>query len=190
MNFSELFRFNAYNNLDTAIVVIFLVYGAVGFLRGFSNEIVVWFIVCVAGIFTAGTYKKLAKYFALSIQPEILANAIIIIGVFLIASIILQIFFSRLKNLAFAFGVVLDKSVGIIFGFVKAFVFFVVIVYFIDKTLPRTYNKPKFINNSQIYKFLSNYKREVEATTEVIQKSVKEVEKISDKSDEYLINII
>lgn len=190
MNFSELLNFSQYNNLDTAIVVIFFVYGIVGLLRGFSNEVSVWLILCISGIFTAGIYKKLAKHLILSIQPEMFANAIAIIGVFFVSSIILQLFFMRLKKLTFWAGSFLDKSMGILFGFIKAFVFFAVITYFVDKTLPRSYNKPAFVNNSQIYKFLSNYKQEVEATTEIIQKTVKEVDKISDNGDDYLINVI
>ncbi len=107
------------NTLDIAILVVLILFGVRGLLRGFGKEIL-GIIGLVGGLWAAYTYyPSLAAhltFFKTEVWRNVLAYALLFIGVNLFTSLLAHILH---QILALAFLLWLDKLLGAALGIVK-----------------------------------------------------------------------
>ena len=108
---------------DIILIVIMLISGGVALIRGFTREvlsILAWVCAAVAAYFGYPAYKSVVRNY---IQPDYLADIVLIGGIFLIVLVVLSLLITRLSNWIAASGIgPLDRALGLAFGLVRGFV--------------------------------------------------------------------
>jgi membrane protein required for colicin V production len=129
--------------LDVILVVIMLVSAFLAMLRGLTREmlsIMSWALAALAALFVYPLYRDRIRSL---IQPDILADGVLIVTVFVIVLIIVSLITVRLSDRVLDSRVgALDRTLGFIFGLIRGLLL-VVIAYELliaimpKETLPR-----------------------------------------------------
>ena len=129
--------------LDVLLVVIMLVSAFLAMLRGLTREmlsIMSWALAALAALFVYPLYRDRLRAL---IQPDILADGVLIVTVFVIVLIIVSLITVRLSDRVLDSRVgALDRTLGFIFGLLRGLLL-VVIAYELliaimpKETLPR-----------------------------------------------------
>lgn len=129
--------------LDVILVVIMLISAFLAMLRGLTREmlsIMSWALAALAALFVYPLYRDRLRSL---IQPDILADGVLIVTVFVIVLIIVSLITVRLSDRVLDSRVgALDRTLGFIFGLIRGLLL-VVIAYELliaimpKETLPR-----------------------------------------------------
>lgn len=115
--------------LDVLLVVIMLISGSLAMLRGFTREmlsIMSWALAAIAALFIYPLYRDNIRQL---IQPDILADGVLITTVFVVVLIVVSLITVRMSDRVLDSRVgALDRTLGFVFGLVRGLIL-VVIAY-------------------------------------------------------------
>jgi membrane protein required for colicin V production len=124
--------------LDVILVLIMLISGALAMLRGLTREmlsIMSWALAAVAALFVYPLYRDRVRYL---IQPDILADGVLITTVFVIVLIVVSLITVRLSDRVLDSRVgALDRTLGFIFGLVRGLILVVIAYELLIAIMPK-----------------------------------------------------
>jgi membrane protein required for colicin V production len=135
--------------LDVILILIMLVSAFLAMLRGFTREvlsIMSWALAALAALFFYQLYRERVRQF---IEPQILADAILIGVVFVIVLIVVSLITVRLSDVVGAGRVgALDRTLGFIFGLVRGLILVVIAYELIVAIMPKE-SLPRWVTEAR-----------------------------------------
>lgn len=124
--------------LDVILVLIMLISGALAMLRGLTREmlsIMSWALAAVAALFIFPLYGDQVRSL---IQPDMLANGVLITTVFVIVLIVVSLITVRLSDRILDSRVgALDRTLGFVFGLVRGLILVVIAYELLIAIMPK-----------------------------------------------------
>ena len=131
--------------LDFVLVAIMLLSGFLAMLRGLTREvlsILSWAAAAVATLYFFPKYQAQAREY---IEQELLADAVLAAGIFLVVLIIVSIFTVRLSDRVLDSRIgALDRSLGFVFGLARGLILVVIAYLFFSWLVPEE-NQPDWV---------------------------------------------
>lgn len=123
--------------LDVFLAMIMLLSGFLAMLRGLTREvlsIMSWAAAAVATLYFLPKYQDVAVQY---IQPELLAQAVLGAGIFLVTLIVVSLITSRISDRVLDSRVgALDRTLGFVFGLARGLVLVVIAYLFFTWLVP------------------------------------------------------
>jgi len=110
----------AVNTFDLIVGVVLLVSGLFAFARGFTREVLA--IGCWIGaiLVTALTFDMISPAVQHVVQPEVLADGLVVVGVFIVTLAILTVISHRISGRVRESSIgAIDRTLGFFFGLVR-----------------------------------------------------------------------
>jgi membrane protein required for colicin V production len=124
--------------LDVILVLIMLISGGLAMLRGLTREmlsIMSWALAAVAALFVYPIYRDRIRNL---IQPDILADGVLITTVFVIVLILVSLITVRLSDRVLDSRVgAVDRTLGFIFGLVRGLILVVIAYELLIAIMPK-----------------------------------------------------
>jgi membrane protein required for colicin V production len=124
--------------LDVILVLIMLISGGLAMLRGLTREmlsIMSWALAAVAALFVYPIYRDRIRNL---IQPDILADGVLITTVFVIVLILVSLVTVRLSDRVLDSRVgAVDRTLGFIFGLVRGLILVVIAYELLIAIMPK-----------------------------------------------------
>jgi len=135
--------------LDVILVVIMLISAFLAMLRGLTREmlsIMSWALAALAALFIYPLYRDRLRGL---IQPDILADGVLIITVFVIVLIIVSLITVRLSDRVLDSRVgALDRTLGFIFGLLRGLLLVVIAYELLIAIMPKE-TLPKWVTEAR-----------------------------------------
>jgi membrane protein required for colicin V production len=135
--------------LDVILVVIMLISAFLAMLRGLTREmlsIMSWALAALAALFVYPLYKDRLRAL---IQPDILADGVLIATVFVIVLIIVSLITVRLSDRVLDSRVgALDRTLGFIFGLLRGLLLVVIAYELLIAIMPKE-TLPKWVTEAR-----------------------------------------
>ncbi len=123
--------------LDVLLIVIMLISGFLAMLRGLTREVLAimsWALAAGTTLLIWPRYRKDVQQY---IQPDLLADAVLGIGVFIIALIIVSLITTRFSDKVLDSRVgALDRTLGFVFGLARGLILVVIVYLFLSPLMP------------------------------------------------------
>ncbi len=126
------------NTFDLIVGVILLVSGLFAFARGFTREVLA--IGCWIGaiIVTALTFDLASPAVQQVIQPEVLADGIVVVGIFIVTLALLTVISHRISGRVRESSIgAIDRTLGFFFGLVRGALIISALYLLLSYFLPR-----------------------------------------------------
>lgn len=124
--------------LDVILVAIMLISGGLAMLRGITREmlsIMSWALAAIAALFIYPLYRDSVRKI---IQPDILADGVLITTVFVLVLIIVSLITVRLSDRVLDSRVgALDRTLGFVFGLVRGLILVVIAYELLVAIMPK-----------------------------------------------------
>jgi membrane protein required for colicin V production len=124
--------------LDVILVAIMLISGFLAMLRGITREmlsIMSWALAAIAALFIYPIYRDSIRKI---IQPDILADGVLITTVFVIVLIVVSLITVRLSDRVLDSRVgALDRTLGFVFGLVRGLILVVIAYELLVAIMPK-----------------------------------------------------
>jgi membrane protein required for colicin V production len=124
--------------LDVILVLIMLISGFLAMLRGLTREmlsIMSWALAAIAALFIYPLYRDTLRKL---IQPDILADGVLITTVFVIVLVLVSILTVRLSDRILDSRVgALDRTLGFVFGLVRGLILVVIAYELLVAIMPK-----------------------------------------------------
>lgn len=124
--------------LDVILVAIMLISGFLAMLRGLTREmlsIMSWALAAIAALFIYPLYRDHVRQF---IQPDILADGVLITTVFVIVLIVVSLVTVRLSDRVLDSRVgALDRTFGFVFGLARGLILVVIAYELLVAIMPK-----------------------------------------------------
>lgn len=124
--------------LDVILVAIMLISGFLAMLRGITREmlsIMSWALAAIAALFIYPLYRDSVRKI---IQPDILADGVLITTVFVIVLIVVSLITVRLSDRVLDSRVgALDRTLGFVFGLVRGLILVVIAYELLVAIMPK-----------------------------------------------------
>jgi membrane protein required for colicin V production len=124
--------------LDVILIVIMLISAFLAMLRGLTREmlsIMSWALAAIAALFIYPLYRDTIRHM---IQPDILADGVLIGTVFVIVLIVVSLVTLRLSDRVLDSRVgALDRTLGFVFGLVRGLVLVVIAYELLVAIMPK-----------------------------------------------------
>ena len=135
--------------LDIILAAIMLISGFLAMLRGLTREvlsILSWAVAAVATLFFFPQYQAQARVY---IEPELLADAVLAGGIFLVVLIVVSLITVRISDgvLDSRIGA-LDRTLGFVFGLARGLVLVVIAYLFFTWLVPED-TQPQWIRDAR-----------------------------------------
>jgi len=135
--------------LDVILILIMLISAFLAMLRGLTREmlsIMSWALAALAALFFYQLYRERVRQL---IEPQILADAVLIIIVFVIVLIAVSLITVRLSNRVLDSRVgAVDRTLGFIFGLVRGLIL-VVIAYELFAAIVPKESLPRWVTEAR-----------------------------------------
>lgn len=135
--------------LDVILVVIMLVSAFLAMLRGITREmlsIMSWALAALAALFIYPLYRDKLRQI---IQPDILADGVLIVTVFVIVLIIVSLITVRLSDRVLDSRVgALDRTLGFVFGLARGLILVVIAYELLVAIMPKE-TLPKWVTEAR-----------------------------------------
>jgi membrane protein required for colicin V production len=135
--------------LDVLLVVIMLISAFLAMLRGLTREmlsIMSWALAALAALFIYPLYRDRLRGL---IQPDILADGVLIVTVFVIVLIIVSLITVRLSDRVLDSRVgALDRTLGFIFGLLRGLLLVVIAYELLIAIMPKE-TLPKWVTEAR-----------------------------------------
>jgi membrane protein required for colicin V production len=135
--------------LDVILVVIMLISAFLAMLRGLTREmlsIMSWALAALAALFVYPLYRDKLRSL---IQPDILADGVLIVTVFVIVLIIVSLITVRLSDRVLDSRVgALDRTLGFVFGLLRGLLLVVIAYELLIAIMPKE-TLPKWVTEAR-----------------------------------------
>lgn len=135
--------------LDVILILIMLISAFLAMLRGFTREmlsIMSWALAALAALFFYQLYRERVRQL---IEPQILADAVLIIVVFVIVLIAVSLITVRLSNRVLDSRVgAVDRTFGFIFGLVRGLILVVIAYELLAAIVPKE-SLPRWVTEAR-----------------------------------------
>jgi len=135
--------------LDVILILIMLISAFLAMLRGLTREmlsIMSWALAALAALFFYQLYRERVRQL---IEPQMLADAVLIIVVFVIVLIVVSLITVRLSNRVLDSRVgALDRTLGFVFGLVRGLILVVIAYELIAAIVPKE-SLPRWVTEAR-----------------------------------------
>ncbi len=123
--------------LDVALLVIMLISGILAMMRGFTREVLSIASWATAAIVAFLAYPRFRDVVRAEITPAYLADAVLIIGVFLVVLLLVSVLTARISDAILDSKIgPLDRTLGFVFGLGRGLVIVVIAFLFFNWLVP------------------------------------------------------
>lgn len=141
--------------LDIGLIAIMLLSGLLAMMRGFTREVLSiasWGAAAGAAVFAYTKFKDVARA---EIQPQYLADGVLIGGVFLLVLIIVSFITARVSDAILDSKIgALDRTLGFAFGVGRGLLIVVIAYLFFTWLVPET-SQPNWVKNAKSREILT-----------------------------------
>lgn len=135
--------------LDVILVVIMLISGFLAMLRGLTREVLSILSWAVAALATLYLFPRYQAQVRLYIEPNLLADAVLAGGIFLVVLIVVSLITSRISDKVLDSRVgALDRTLGFLFGLARGLVLVVIAYLFFSWLVPEE-TQPQWIRDAR-----------------------------------------
>jgi membrane protein required for colicin V production len=135
--------------LDIGLIVIMLLSGLLAMMRGFTREVLSIASWAAAAGATVFAYLRFKDWLRQEIQPNYLADAVLIGGVFLGVLIIVSFITAKISDAILDSRIgALDRTLGFAFGLARGLVIVVIAFLFFSWLVPET-NQPRWVREAR-----------------------------------------
>lgn len=135
--------------LDLALLVIMLISGLLAMIRGFMREVLSIAAWVIAALVTLYGYSRLVPFAKTYFNNDIVANLIVIGGVFLVTLLVISVITVRISDLVLDSRVgALDRTLGFVFGLGRGLVIVVVAFLFFAWLVPDR-SQPNWVRDAK-----------------------------------------
>jgi membrane protein required for colicin V production len=135
--------------LDVILILIMLISAFLAMLRGLTREmlsIMSWALAALAALFFYQLYRERVRAL---IEPQILADAVLIVVVFVIVLIVVSLITVRLSGRVLDSRVgAVDRTLGFIFGLARGLLL-VVIAYLLVRVIVEKESMPRWVTEAR-----------------------------------------
>lgn len=136
------------NTFDLIVGLVLLVSGLFAFARGFTREVLA--IACWVGaiVVTALTFDIAAPAVREVIQPDVLADGIVVVGIFILTLAILTVISHRISGRVRESSIgAIDRTLGFFFGLLRGALIVSALYLLLSYFLPRE-EHPEWVSNA------------------------------------------
>lgn len=149
-------------SLDIIVLVLMLLSAMLAMVRGFVREVLSiasWGIAAYGAVMAYLTFKDDVRA---QLQPDIMADGILIVGSFLLVLIIVSFITMKISDFILDSKVgVLDRTLGFIFGAARGLLLVVVAMLFFNWLAPSVEDQPRWIVEAKSKPLIDNLGKEI-----------------------------